>query len=583
MGRFRLAIPLLLLALGSTLRAQTRDVVVIGQGGVPRERLLALAHASPGDSALFAIARLYSGVGYLDVDVTSSGDDVIHVVEGRRYRFNRVDLVGPDSVLLELSGQLEQARQMAGAWFEAFRVEESSRVLLSRLSELGYGFAAVQPRLSVNGDSACVDVAYRIEPGPVVRIQSVQIRGNRATRSSLIRAAASVAPGTLLTEDLLSIVRRRVERLGLFSRVDRPDVVRNDSSGAYDLRIDVVEASVNTFDGVVGIQPADSSGGAPSVLGQVSIFLGNIFGSGRRISFRWSRQSGIGSRLELRYGEPYVLDLPVDVDIGYSQAQQEETTFLLSYVRRGLNGGATYGVSDEFRVRLGGGLDWTIPQPDSIVPCDRQVAATTSSEATIGIAYDTRTDRINPVGGLLYATSYAYGSRVASGQSDCNALFPASVSRQRVELDFEGYVPILSSTINRSAPGSIVGAFALHYRETSAERYEDGDLYRLGGISTVRGYREWSFSGTRVVWSNIEARVLLSRQSFAAVLFDVGYYKRPADPWRPRIIEGEEWIFGYGIVAQIETPIGLARVAYALGRGDTFASGKISFGLVNQF
>ncbi len=585
MRRYSLAVCGIMLALVMPLYAQAivRDVVVGGESALPRERLLPLALGKPVDSALITIANLYSGLGYLDVDVVHADSGVIRVEQGRRYHYNRVSVSGSDSILGLLVDQIGQVRLIEGSWAESDRVDAAARVLLARLSELGYGLAALTPTLTLHADAFQADVILTIEEGVRVRISSVQVSGNTSTRTSLIRTAVSIPSGTLLTEDLLDVVRRRVERLGLFSHVGPITLARIDSSGEYDLRIRVVEASVNTFDGVLGIQPSNSSGGTPAILGQVSISLGNIFGSGRRLALRWSRQSGVGSRLDLRYTEPFVLNLPMDVDVGYQQSQLDETPTLLSYVRRGLSGGATYGVTDAFRVRLGGALDWTIPQPDSSTSCDRQVVGTRLAEATVAIAYDTRSDRTNPVSGLLYGTSYAFGSRSLTGQSECDTIFPDIVARQRIELDFEGYVPVVRRAGGEGAAGSMVAALGIHYRQTSADQFEDGDLYRLGGVSTVRGYREWAFSGSRVAWSNLELRVLLSSQSYAAVLVDGGYYSRPSDPRRPLISQADDWIVGYGVGAQIETPLGLARVAYALGKGDTFVTGKISFGLVNQF
>ena len=89
-------------------------------------------------------------------------------------------------------------------------------------------------------------------------------------------------------------------------------------------------------------------------------------------------------------------------------------------------------------------------------------------------------------------------------------------------------------------------------------------------------------SATLPAWGTVELRFLLSSTSSAALFFDGGYYRRQADQLH-NVGELDEWIYGYGAGIQVETPLGLARVSYALGKPDNFATGKIFIGLVNQF
>ena len=49
--------------------------------------------------------------------------------------------------------------------------------------------------------------------------------------------------------------------------------------------------------------------------------------------------------------------------------------------------------------------------------------------------------------------------------------------------------------------------------------FEESDLYRLGGTNTLRGYRENQFLGSRIFWSNLEYRFLLTQRTFAFRIF----------------------------------------------------------------
>jgi len=86
------------------------------------------------------------------------------------------------------------------------------------------------------------------------------------------------------------------------------------------------------------------------------------------------------------------------------------------------------------------------------------------------------------------------------------------------------------------------------------------DQYRFGGATTLRGYREEQFRGSRVAWSNIEYRYLLSPRSRAFVFVDLGYYYRiepqiPNDLSSLHKIEAFKRSFGFGI--RLDTRLGI--------------------------
>jgi hypothetical protein len=44
-------------------------------------------------------------------------------------------------------------------------------------------------------------------------------------------------------------------------------------------------------------------------------------------------------------------------------------------------------------------------------------------------------------------------------------------------------------------------------------------------------------------------------------------------------LKTEDFLYGFGLGLNLETALGVLRVSYALGEGDTFSDGKIHFGV----
>jgi len=104
------------------------------------------------------------------------------------------------------------------------------------------------------------------------------------------------------------------------------------------------------------------------------------------------------------------------------------------------------------------------------------------------------------------------------------------------------------------------------------------DHFWFGGFGTVRGYREDQFHGTTVSWVNLEYRFIVGRNSRIFLFNDWGFYQ-----YEDGGITVNDILPGYGVGIRFDSPLGIMGVDYGIGRGDTFSTGKIHFGIINNF
>jgi outer membrane protein insertion porin family len=199
-----------------------------------------------------------------------------------------------------------------------------------------------------------------------------------------------------------------------------------------------------------------------------------------------------------------------------------------------------------------------------------------SSITTVGagLRYDTRDDPISPTRGINFFSSFSLLDKKINGPAEfitVNQIL--QVSLKKVIFDFDMYIEIFSRNIL---------TLGLSVKEIQGDFLEESDLFKLGGNSSLRGYREEQFRGNRIAWSNIEYRYLVSKRSFLFAFFDTGYYLLSGDEQR-KIVEQSGTKMGYGFGMSFETGIGLLSVSYAIASGEGFNNGKIHFGIINQF
>ena len=453
----------------------------------------------------------------------------------------------------------------AGGRFSKEAIESEIESVLGDLENSGYPFARiVVQRVNVRreNDTSRVDVVLGVDRGPLVRVSQVRITGNTTTKDYVISRAIRLEENEVYRSDLAPTIRRRLEQLQLFSSVSDPQLYLTESS-AGGILIQVAEGASSTFDGVVGYVPSPGPGLPGYATGLVDMQFRNLLGTGRKLAARWFRENQSTQELELNYLEPWVANLPLNAGVGYFQRKQDSTYVLSRY-----DGRVDFMITDALTL---GGLISTSTTIPAQGYGSTVVAESRTTNIGASVRYDSRDVPANPTRGFLYQTEYATGIKTISQ----SPIVPSSMrnSTQRVTMDFLTYVRVV---------GSEVLATEVHLRDYSSASLDESDMFRLGGASTLRGYREGQFLGSRVAWANFEYRFLSGRRSFVYGFLDEGYIAQPAVSvsGTPAFHETKT---GYGLGVRLDTAVGVIGVSIGFGEGDTFSTAKLHFRLINEF
>lgn len=439
--------------------------------------------------------------------------------------------------------------------------------ILNMYEKRGYTFASVSiTDISQyeTGGTQKLRVNIRIDENDRIKIDNIKVEGNTETKENVIVREIALGENNSITKENLIEIRRRLENLGYFESVEQPKILKYKNSTV--LLIRVKEGNTNTFDGVLGYVPPSQSEDKGYFTGLVNLSIRNLFGTGRKIEARFKKEIKSTQELELEYLEPWILGYPLNMNFAFMQRIEDS-----SYTKRNLSLKTDAMVSKKITLSAIFNFERVIPNTSNSIFTlfDSRVLG-----AGAEVKYDSRDYVYNPYSGLLYKTSYSVGQKkIYNTASFPNLDIPADFTVQKGAMDIDFYY----SFFKRQS--SLVG---LHGIEIRSPRFEAADLFRLGGNSTVRGYREGQFLASRAAWGNLEIRYSLTRRSFAAVFYDAGYYLKPADDLY-NIPSQEGFIYGYGLGVRIETGLGMFGVSYALGKGDSILEGKIHFGLINDF
>jgi outer membrane protein insertion porin family len=570
---------LLLIALSSA--AVIRSLEIAGNSAVSSREVAGWLSSRPGgpwnpgrlSDDRRAVETAYRSRGYLSAQTTVTAafssdstrvDIVLTVTEGKLsvlggIRIEGIRRFGPEEVL-------ERFESAPGAPLSPELLSSDIAGLLDRYESIGYPYVAcrVDTLAIIPGGSAdTLVLGLFLDEGRLVRIAGFSIEGLRETRPDVVLRETRIRTGEVFNPVKIRSLRQRLQRMNIFASVEEPQLY--EKNGEDGILLSLREGNSNTFDGVVGLLPA-RSGGASTVTGLVTVVMRNLFGTGRKLNVRWAREDRFTQEIGFRYQEPWLLGQPVNLEGGFLQRQQDST-----FIRRTMDASASLMVSEAFSLSLVLTADRIIPSADS---SGAGTAGVSSVTGGIEILYDTRDDIVSATSGVRYRADYHTGRKNATSVPAALAgRVPSNASIQRIGVDLEAYISPF--------PRQVI-AGALHGRQISTDRIQPSEMERFGGATTLRGYRERELLGSRVAWTNLEYRLLLGRRSSIYAFFDTGYYFRPADA-AAGTASSESFLTGYGLGMRVDTPLGYLGVSYALGRGDSFGTGKIHISINNDF
>jgi outer membrane protein assembly factor BamA len=496
--------------------------------------------------------------GYPLAEADSAAAHTLYLSRGPRLTVAAIEFEGMESVDAELQKSAFGTR--AGRPLDPAVLEEDVRGLLGALDRAGRPLARAEvAAIEVGPDGLTVRIA--VHEGPALRLAGLEFVPAGRTDAAFAARLAGLRPGGPLPRFDAPAVRRELEATGLFATVGVPELAL-DASGDAVIRVPVEEAQPGAVDLVLGYLPPAGPGDSGQLVGSGSLVLRNLFGRGRRMSLDLVRNPGLVSSLDIRAADPFLFGVPLRLEGRFSGYQQDST-----FSRQLFGAELGYRFAPGLEAMLVASREYVESGIAGAVEVDGRprVPGSDAWFGGVGLRFE-RVDRpMNPRRGLVLETLLEQGVKRRSLPSGSEEA--VSVRQQRLHARGRLFIPTFA---RQAAVLGGDGAVLL------GDVYDDSDLFRFGGATSLRGYEEEQFRGNVVARGLAEYRYQLDPTSHAFVFFDLGYIRRPDTPGAAA---DARLAPGYGLGLQYRTPLGLVTASYALNPEDGPTRGKVHMGL----
>ncbi|MEX2593511.1 MAG: BamA/TamA family outer membrane protein [Anditalea sp.] len=443
--------------------------------------------------------------------------------------------------------------------------------ILEETQNNGYPFASIRLD-SIASRQNGISAALNFDYGPYITFDTVQITGNSKTSPIYLNRLLKMVPGTLFSQKKVDQSLRRLKNLSFVQVVSEPQLSFQNSEAIFYLPIN--DRRVNTLDGIIGILPNETEENKLLITGQFDLALYNVGGRGRNYKIDWQRLSQYSQNLNVTAEEPMLMGSSIDLKVSF-YLLKEDTTFLNRDFKIDLG----YRTSPTtyigfFSRRQAGDLLAVSQWADAMELPD--LADFRFNNYGINLRFNTLDDAFWPRRGWLSGFEFGIGNKRLVHNTGLSASL-----YQDIELTTLQYYLTLSIEKHFYFKPQVGGLIRMRAGEMANENLLVNDLYRLGGLKSIRGFNENFFFANRYVYVNFEPRYYFDDYSYMLWFTDIGGIQN-------KVGHGTiEWPFSFGGGLSLETNGGIFTFVYALGQSNTqllgFDFSKIHFGYTGRF
>ncbi|MGM0532004.1 MAG: BamA/TamA family outer membrane protein [Bacteroidota bacterium] len=479
---------------------------------------------------------------------------------GQKYHWGKFSVTTPDSSLLQNIPYSREIRKHEV--IDLYELNALEKQIVTYLENRGYPFASVKIDQLENAGSDTLNASLIVDPGKRYVIDSILIKGNNPVNEKYLYPYLELFPGMVYEENKLQKIPDKIQNLG-FLRQIRDFEIEFSEGRRVNVFLYLERAESNQADGVVGFLPKGD--GKIRFTGEFDLSLSNLFRRGGHIDINWNSVEERSQELKLNIDYSYLLLQSIGISTDF-ELFKKDTSFLSRIFR----GGLSFYIDSQSRLEVFGDFESSSLISES-VPVTNKYEPFKMRLYGISYTFNNLDYRLNPSKGMHLDILGSVGKRKRGEEEK-------GYTSAEAGLDISWYQPLFRSWVAKTSGH---GRYK-HMWSEGQKDFNENELYRFGGSHSLRGFDDNAFLAPAYSVLTMELRYLLSRNSNVYAFWDGGWYHKNI----PSGIR-EDFPFGFGLGAHIDTGRGIMYISYALGKQANnpidMGSAKIHLGYVSKF
>ena len=400
--------------------------------------------------------------------------------------------------------------------------------VVSKLESRGYSLAKVNLKsVTTKNDTLHADLTIDLDKKRV--LNSIVVNGMDKFPIGFKKQLERLYKNKTLNTENIKKLSADLDQLGFVQQIKFPEILF--STNNTDVYVYVEKSKSNSFDGFIGFNSNDKN--TLVLNGYLDLSLQNILNSGEKMALNWKNNGSNQKEFQLSIEVPFAFNSPIGIKTQLRIFKQD-STFQNTNTNIGL--GYYLTAHSKFFLNYEGVESSDIQNANTSLLNDFNNSFITADYELIKQRNDF----------TAFKEPNYFNIKIGSGK------------RQAKTSENEQFYGALSARYNWYLnPKNCIAIKSQNYYLQS-DQYITNELYRFGGINSIRGFTENSLQGNLFTSLSTEYRYLVAPSLYVHSIVDYGYYKDATRNWNDRVLGLG---FGFGMI----TKNGLFHLVYTNG------------------
>ena len=400
--------------------------------------------------------------------------------------------------------------------------------IIKKLETKGYSMSKVSLE-NIERENNFIKANLKIDTGKKRQVNNIVINGVDKFPESHKKNLIRLYKNKVFNQQTLEKLHNDIEKYRFVKQTKYPEILfTQDSTKIY---VYLEKAKANTFDGYIGFTNDEQDKVVFS--GYVDLILNNVLNSGEKLSLFWKSDGQEQRTFNLGAEIPYIFKSPFGIKANLNIFKQDST---FQNTRTALDLGYYFNYTTRAYVGYQSNESSDIQNANTISLSDFE-----STFYTTGFEYTNfKIDDFLFPEKTYFEIKFGTGKR-ESNIENTNQFFGNLLFRHNFYLNDKNIINIKSQNFYLQSTNYLVN-----------------ELFRFGGINSIRGFNENSLQGNLLTSILTEYRYVLSPSLYAHSIIDYGYFKDNTS-------NTSDTLLGLGFGIGLQTKNGLFNLVYANG------------------
>ena len=390
------------------------------------------------------------------------------------------------------------------------------------LQNSGYPFAQIK-LVHLNKVEKNITAQLQIETGNLYQINQIIVKGYEQFPQKFLKHKLQLVENQTFNKSKIQNLSNLINNLNFVSEIKKPEVLfTRDTTYLY---LYLQKEKSNSIDGIIGFSNAETGKGI-RLNGHLDLVLHNAFNKGENLELNWISDGQKSQSLQTKIDFPFILNTPFILTYSMEMYKRDSTFFNLN---NQLNLG--YLIKQNHRL----GFEWNHKTSRNITAIESD-AISDFKASFYGVTYNYITHQNSK----YFPIKTEINNRFLSGNRH---------KEQRYVIDLKW---VYNFALNERSFLSLENQSALMI----ANQLLDNELFLMGGMQSIRGFKEKSLSSQKYSFMKTGYHYTTSENSYLSLLSDWGLFKK----------ESTDFIYSLGIGYKMGTSNGNFHIQYFISK-----------------